>query len=128
MGTCHTPHISRSSGGFRNSRFDPPLFPVCTKKKQLQKAAALVPFQPQGKGPHKRTPRTILEQQQLANEEFFEPEKVLAESTKGGALQFEIKWKGFSQKFNSWEPLVNLPGSEDLIRLPKGVGGEERKA
>ena len=29
MGTRHTPHISRSCGGFRNSRADPPLFPVC---------------------------------------------------------------------------------------------------
>ena len=44
---------------------------------QLQQAAALVSFRPQGKGTHKRTPKTITEQQELAQEDFFEPEKVL---------------------------------------------------
>ena len=43
------------------------------KQLQLQQAAALVTFQPQGKGPRKRTPRTIAEQQELAQEDFFEP-------------------------------------------------------
>ena len=52
------------------------------KPKQLQDAAALVKFKPQGKeGSNKRTPKTIAEQQELANEEFFEPEKILAEGT-----------------------------------------------
>ena len=33
---------------------------------------------PQGKGPTKRTPRSLIEQQQLAKEELFEPECVVA--------------------------------------------------
>ena len=82
----------------------------------LQQAAALVTSQPQGKGPRKCTPKTIVEQQELAQEELFEPGKVFAERMVRGALQYEVRWVRYSAKYDSWGPLVNLPGSEDLIR------------
>lgn len=86
-----------------------------TKAQQLKEAAALVVFKPQGKD-HKRTPKTIAEQEELASEEFFEPELIEAERTSNGVLQFLVRWKGYDKKYDTWEPLVHLPGSEDLIR------------
>ena len=41
---------------------------------------------------------------------------MLAERTIRGVLQYEIRWKGHSKQYDSWGPLVNLPGSEDLVR------------
>ena len=51
---------------------------------------------PQGKGPTKRTPRSLIEQQQLAKEELFEPECVVAERVHGGTKQFQVKWAGWA--------------------------------
>ena len=86
------------------------------KEATTRKAAEQITFKPQGKGPCKHTPKTIAEQQQLTNEQCFEPAKILAQQHKVGVLQFLVCWKGCSNVYDSWEPLVNIPGSEDLIR------------
>ena len=86
------------------------------KEATTRKAAEQITFKPQGKGPCKRMPKTIAEQQQLTNEQCFEPAKILAQQHKVGVLQFLVRWKGCSNAYDSWEPLVNIPGSEDLIR------------
>ena len=39
--------------------------------------------------------------------EFF-VEKILAERTRKGHKQVLIKWKGYPDSFNSWEPASNL--------------------
>ena len=86
------------------------------KKIEQLKVAAEDTFKPVGKGPCKRTPKTILEQQELTNETLFEPEKITAQRFVKGVLQFLVSWRGYSAKYDSWEPLVNIPGSEDLVR------------
>jgi len=62
----------------------------------------------------------------------FEVEKVVDKRIWNGALQYFIKWKNFNVADNSWEPLENLEGSEDIIAAfeakytPKVSAGKRR--
>lgn len=42
----------------------------------------------------------------------YEIEKVLDERTLNGAKEFLIKWKGYTNKYNSWEPENNFNGGD----------------
>ena len=82
------------------------------KAKQL-KAAAAPPLKAQGTG-KKRTPQSAFDS--AAGKDVYEPEKVIAQRTaKGGVTQYQIKWVGWESKHNTWEPLENLAGCEDMI-------------
>jgi len=63
------------------------------------------------------------------NQEYFEIEDILDSKRMGHRLQYLIKWKGFPDSENSWEPLANIP-AHDLIkefhRLNPGKPGEPR--
>ena len=45
----------------------------------------------------------------------FEVEAVLDRRISAGKVQYLIKWKGFDQAENSWEPTVNLVNCRDLV-------------
>jgi hypothetical protein len=41
--------------------------------------------------------------------DVYEPEKVLAQRiAKRGVTQFQVKWKGYDNKDNTWEPIEHL--------------------
>ena len=46
---------------------------------------------------------------------MYEVEQIVAEATSKGKTTFQIKWKGYSSKDNTWEPMANLVGPEDMI-------------
>ena len=69
-------------------------------------------LKPQGKDT-KRTPQSSFDT--AAGKDVYEPEKVVAQRTAKGVLQFQVKWVGYDAKSNTWEPLENLAGCEDLV-------------
>ena len=52
-------------------------------------------------------PEMVLVKGKCKDPEFL-VEKILAERTRKGHNQVLIKWKGYSDSFNSWEPASNL--------------------
>ena len=52
-------------------------------------------------------PETVLVKGKGKDSEFL-VEKILAERTRKGHKQVLIKWKGYPDSFNSWEPASNL--------------------
>ena len=80
------------------------------KKVPINTAAPLVA---QGAGT-KRTPTSAFDG--AAGKDVYEPEKIIAQHTiKGGITQYQVKWKNYEAKHNTWEPLEHLAGCEDMI-------------
>ena len=81
------------------------------KRKQLVAPAA--PPKAEGKG-KKRTPQSEFDP--AAGKDIYEPDKIIAQRmVKGGVTQYQVKWVGYDSKANTWEPLENLAGCEDMI-------------
>jgi len=73
---------------------------------------------PIGKGPIKRTPNHEFDHRGNADD-IYDVESILAERlSKVGDRTVEewlIRWKGYSQAHDTWEPIENLAGLEDDI-------------
>jgi hypothetical protein len=52
----------------------------------------------------------------LRNRDEFYVEKILAHHGRLKTLAFHVKWRGFDESFNSWEPWKNLRETEMLHR------------
>ena len=54
-------------------------------------------------------------------------ERIEAKRLARGVAQYLVKWAGWEEKYNTWEPLENLAGAESLIadflKEEKEVGG-----
>ena len=64
-------------------------------------------------GQKSKTPEPV-----FVNEETrYEVEEILNSRLSRGKLQFLIKWKGYTDEHNSWQPESNvLPGAEKLVK------------
>ena len=73
------------------------------------------PLAAQGTGGKKRTPQSAFDP--AKDQDIYEPEKIVAERmAKGGVTQYQVKWKGWVDKHNTWaEPIEHLAGCEDMI-------------
>jgi hypothetical protein len=49
-------------------------------------------------------------------EEEFEVEAIVDEKGKGRGLRYLVKWRGYPDTDNGWEPLANVKGTEALKR------------
>ena len=64
-------------------------------------------------------------------EQSFEVEKVLDHKGKEGARHYLVKWKGFAQEHNSWEPVANfddLSVIADYWRVQAAQGRQAKDA
>ena len=91
-----------------------------TTTAQGKMPVAATPLQAQGKGGRKRTPQSAFDP--AKDQDVYEPEKIIAERmAKGGVTQYQVKWKDWEAKHNTWEPIENLAGCEDMIAEMKEV-------
>lgn len=81
------------------------------RKSTVPKAAVSLPAEgSQGK---QRTPISSFDP--AAGKDVYEPELIVAQRLAKGVTQFQVKWVGFSEKSNTWEPIEHLAGCEDMI-------------
>ena len=91
---------------------------LAAKKRGPKTAPPLpAPLPAQGIGGKKRTPQSAFDP--AAGGNIYEPEKVVAERLAKGITQYNVKWVGYEAKHNTWEPIENLAGCEDLIAAYK---------
>ena len=77
-----------------------------------KKGAQPPPPQPEGMG-KKRTPTSAFDP--AAGKDVYEPEKIIGRRLSKGVTQFNVKWVGWADKDNTWEPIEHLAGCEDMI-------------
>lgn len=56
------------------------------------------------------------EAEESSDEDFFSVEKILDKRVKGKRVQYLVKWEGYSEDQNTWEPLSNLRNVKDLVQ------------
>jgi hypothetical protein len=63
------------------------------------------------------------------DQEFFEIEDILNSKRNGRRVEYLIKWKGYPESENSWEPLTNIPARglvKEFHRRHPGKPGQPR--
>ena len=64
------------------------------------------------------------------DQEYFEVEDILDSKHKGHRLYYLIKWKGYPDSENSWEPLSSIPARglvKEFHKRNPGKPGEPRR-
>ena len=67
-----------------------------------KKGAPPPPPQPEGTG-KKRTPTSAFDP--AASKDVYEPEKIIGQRLSKGVTTFNVKWVGWADKDNTWEPI-----------------------
>ncbi|KAI1285749.1 Chromobox -like protein 3 [Halotydeus destructor] len=61
-----------------------------------------------------------------AEEEEFQVERIIKKRVRGGVVEYFLKWKGYEESDNTWEPRDNL-NCEDLIEAFEKQEREKQK-
>lgn len=48
--------------------------------------------------------------------EEFDVEKIVGKRVKNNQTEYLIKWLGYSDSYNTWEPLDNLDNIKDMVQ------------
>ena len=80
-----------------------------------KKPPPATPQKAQGKGATKRTPTSAFDP--AAGKDVYEPEKVTAQRLSKGVTQFQVKWKNYDTKDNTWEPIEHLAGCDMIAEF-----------
>lgn len=87
-------------------------------RKAKAKGSTASQLKPRGSGSLKRTPLFELEHLQMSDELFMVDSIVAERQVNRDGIKFPeffIKWLGYADKFNTWEPMSNLAGLESEI-------------
>ena len=63
-------------------------------------------------------PRTPIQKDfhyQADGEDEWEVEKIIAQRTKGRHIEYLVKWLGYPESENTWEPPTNLTNCQELL-------------
>ncbi|KAL1511601.1 hypothetical protein AB1Y20_006395 [Prymnesium parvum] len=86
-----------------------------TKKSGKRKTAPPqnVIQKPQGQTGKQRTPIGAFDP--AAGKDIYEPEMICGQRMEKGVTKFLVKWVGYAERANAWEPIEHLASCEDLI-------------
>ncbi|KAJ3182120.1 hypothetical protein HDU85_003162 [Gaertneriomyces sp. JEL0708] len=59
---------------------------------------------------------SVDDEEDSPGEETYEVERILSHKVKNGVELYLVKWKGWGDEDNTWEPVENLEGAEDALR------------
>lgn len=48
-------------------------------------------------------------------EDEYEVERIVQRRTEGGKVLYQVKWKGYKEEENTWEPRDHLTGCQELV-------------
>ena len=97
--------------------------PPKKKQKAAARAPADKPPQQERTRPH-RTPQTPFDH---TDETLYTVEKITAMRWSGGARQWLVRWEGYGEKDDTWEPIEHLVGCATFIREFESRREEEDK-
>ena len=102
------------------------------KKQPLKPGPPSQPLRAQGKGGRKRIPTSAFDPAAgaaiaaaLEPEKTFTVEKLVASRLKSGVKEYLVRWEGYGDKHDSWEPMENLSNLVEemaAFRSRKGEG------
>jgi hypothetical protein len=98
----------------RPSALPDPACRAMAKKRKKAPTKAAAP-KPKGLGRTKRTPQHIGDVAAVAEQEY-EVEAIVAAGKCSGLESYLVKWVGWGDKQNTWEPVAHLVGAEAAVR------------
>ncbi|KAM9992188.1 hypothetical protein ACTFIZ_012819 [Dictyostelium cf. discoideum] len=71
--------------------------------------------------------KIIIEEPEEEAEDIFEVEKILDKRVQHGRIQYNVRWKGFSADYDTWEDEDNVAGCTELVKEFESSREQEKK-
>ncbi len=73
------------------------------------------------------TPENEVQGNQIANNQFFEIQKILDHKQENNGYHYLIRWKGYSKEHDSWEPASNIADISIITKYWKKIKQVQRE-